>query len=527
MSTQETTTQVVKNSAMISAYSALGFASALLIDILIAARFGLSQQTDAFFVAFTIPQLIASILLVAFSVVLVPLLSKVIIEEGKPSLWRISSNMANLSLLGLGALGVIGSLSAPLLIRILGAGLDRAAQELAISLSTWLFLMVIPLGAVEVFKATLNSLRIFAFPAATVLMRNSVTLLTVVLLSRSLGISALVVGYVLGAWFQLFFLGLALLTRGFRYHFVFEWREPRTAEALRNLRHPVAGAILGQSNILIERFLASFLPVGLVSALVYARRILRAVDYIFIGSISTAFLPRLSTQTAQNRLVPFRQSLVLAVKLTVFVSMPVAIGIMTLSERTVTVLFQRGAFDQSAVNSTAMLLTLYVIGIPAIAILQILNASYYALGDTKTPFYSRLVMLGLYGLLAFLLFYLLQASGLALALTLSRVITALVITWLLNRQLGFLDSDLIAFAAKISVASALMGGVLLGLQAIDIRELQGLGSLFSQVFWLAIAVAIGVGVYILLLLLLRVPEVRRMTELIRVSSNRVRFKPRS
>ena len=77
----ESTTQIVKNSALISIFNVLGFVSALLIDMILAARFGLGQDLDAFFIAITIPKLVGSILLVVFNVVLVPIFSRAIIPS--------------------------------------------------------------------------------------------------------------------------------------------------------------------------------------------------------------------------------------------------------------------------------------------------------------------------------------------------------------------------------------------------------------------------------------------------------------
>jgi putative peptidoglycan lipid II flippase len=503
--------RIVKDSAVISGFSALGFASALMVDIIIAARFGLGRETDAFFVAFTVPQLVASILLVAANVALVPVFAEIQVKEGKAQLWHVSSNLMNLSLVGGAALGLVGCLGAPLLIQVLGAGLDKQTQALATSLSAIVFLMVIPLGGIEVFRAVLNSLGSFGAPAGAALIRNLGTALAVVLLGRDLGIHSLALGYVGATWLQFVCLGGILTAKGFRYRLVLDRREVWVVKALHQIRPPVMGAMLGQSNILLERFLASFLSPGIVSALVYARRILRAADDIFLGSISTALLPRLSTLFVQSQTSGFRRSLSLGIKLATIISFPVAVGIISLNVPLVQLLFQRGAFDQETAHMTARLLALYIMGIPPVALSQILISSYYASGDTRTPFHIRVVMLILNIGLDIALFLMFDSIGLPLALSLTRMIILVLVVWLLRSRLQPLSSELISFVVKVGLASAIMGLLVFWLYGTVLQHLGG-SSTFALALRLLTSAATGSVVYVALLLALRVEEMGQMIQ---------------
>lgn len=506
------TGQVVRSSAIISVLNALGFASALLIDVIVAFRFGLGKDTDAFFVAFAVPQLIGTILMVSTRVSLVPVFTRVFLEEGQANLWRLTSNLVNLSLVGSVALAALGSLSAPWIILVLGAGLDDGTRQLASALSSLVFAMVVPLGPVEILKATLNSLQSFAVPAATLSVRNIITFIIVALLSPSLGIRALALAYVVAAWAQFVFVGAALMVRGFKYRLLLQWHEPGTVQALRQMRYPLAGAAIGQSNVLLERFFASFLSVGMVSALVYARRILRAVDSIFLTSISTVFLPHLSAQFTRHKRSEFRRLLILALKLALFLSVPVTVGTVVLSAPTVNLLFRRGAFDQDAVQATATLLSIYIIGVTPMAVLRILNAAYYAVGDTRTPFWALVASLVLTSVLDLVLFFVLGAAGLALALGLARAAITVSLFWLLHRKIGIWSSELGVFLKKVGLACAITGGVMFGLQR---TVLENSGGLFGAAISLIIGIAVGAGVYGSLLLLLRVPEAQQVVRRVR------------
>lgn len=446
--------QLIKNSTTISSLNILGFATALLIDILIAARFGLGQETDAFFIAFAIPQFLMAIFLVTFNVVLVPEFAQIFLKEGRSILWQISSNMLNLSLLFLFIISVVGSLGSSLWIRVLGAGLNNVTQNLAISLSRYIFLMVLPLGAIEVLKATLNSQKLFTAPAATSLVRNSVVFVTAFFSIPIYGIYALVIAYVLGTWLQLIFLLIVLWRTGFRYCFIWSWRNALIVNILRQFRHPFLSSTLMQSSLIFERFFVSFLPVGLVSALVFARRLMRAVDAIFIGSISTALLPDMSANATTNKLSELKRLLILGIKLTLIITIPATIIIAGLREPIVKLLFQRGAFDQQATEATALLLNIYILSIPFKALIQMSISSYYAVNNTKTPFKILLVMITTTIFLQAIFSFTWGAQGLAAAETLSRVFVAILVVLLIHRHLTIIEKPIIIFIIKLMIAAS-------------------------------------------------------------------------
>jgi putative peptidoglycan lipid II flippase len=514
---QESQGSAIKNSGLISALNAIGFASALLVDIVIAARFGLSHITDAFFIAYTIPSLIISILLVSFTAVLVPLFTRVTLVEGKSRLWNTSSNMVNLSMVIFAVIGVAGILLSPVLIQVLGAGLDQETQQLAASLSKVLFLMIIPIGAIEVLKSLLNSLREFAFPAATILILNVTAFTFLLLLSPRWGIFSLAIGYAVGIWVQLVILVIVALIKGFRYKPSIPWKDPRVKEAIELLKFPIAGAVLGQSNILLERFLASFLPVGVITALGYARRVMSAVNRIFLASISTAFLPRLSAQFTRNEINEYKKSISLALQLAIFLSFPITAGIIGLSILIIGLLFGRGAFDYSDTLITAQLLSIYMLSIPPGAISRILNTSFYSIGDTRTPFINRLLILVVNIIADVILYYFFGAMGLAFGLAIAWTIGAVAIARKLNQKINFITQELVTFGIKIGAASLIMGtGVYFLWNLIFTFNPEIFENIVRTALWTLLIVAIGAGFFLLLAVLLRVQELNRFFRVVRM-----------
>ncbi|MBK7896492.1 MAG: murein biosynthesis integral membrane protein MurJ [Anaerolineaceae bacterium] len=509
---QKNISYVISSAGKISFISGLGFISALMVDIIIVSRFGISQETDALFIAITLPQFISSICLVVINVVLVPLFAKVWIEQGKNNVWYLTNNLINAGFMLFIPISIIGILGSPITISILGAGLTQSTKSLAIDLSRILFLTVIPVGAIEVVKASLNASNSFAFPAAISLIKNFSVILTI-LLAPLLEIHTVAIGYVIAAFAQLVFIMTSLFIRGFRYKLSFSIEDRVTQMALHQMRHPLAGALMGQGNVLIERFLASFLPFGVVSTIGYAKQILRAVDNIFVGSVTTAFLPYLSSQSINNDIINYKRTLITSIKILILLSFSVSALIIGLSESIVRLLFERAAFRADDTLTLAFFLSIYLISIPAWAVFQALQTAFYSIGDTKRPFLFRLASFVLNLILNFFLFFIFRAPGLALALTLSRTAITLLSAWILNRRIQIIDTSLISFFARVALASLLLVTVLLILE--EQFKFSYSVPLVASILDIFFKSAIGLFVFALSLLALRIKEVVKLFQFIK------------
>jgi len=501
----------IKNSVVISAFKTLGYASTLMIDMAIAARFGLSAETDAFFIAFTLPRLVTSILMIGASSVLIPVFTKVGIHDGIDRLWRLSSNLANIALLTMAVLGLSGVLLSPLLMMGFGIALEPSIRNMAVSMSALLFLTVMPAGATEVFTALLNSQHSFGVPEAVLLARNLLTLFLVLLLSPRYGIYAVVIGYVVAEGAQMLLLGAVLtILKGYRYRFILDFRDEHTRLVLRQLRYPTAGAALNQSYLVIERFISSFLPSGTVSALAYARRLVTALSSTFATSVSTAFLPRLSAQYMPENLGDFRRSVGLALKMALFITVPVALGAASLSVPLVELLYGRGKVDAYSVQLTAVLFGIFVAAIPFGSVVSILRSAYFSANDTKTPFVFGVFTLVTSVILGVTLTPFFGATGLALGYSLSAAATSTVLLWRLMRDIEYRAPDLALFTLKVVSAGGMMALVAYGVAHFRTPhwEPRLLTSMFASV-------TLGAAVYVIALLGLRTEEMAQITHAIK------------
>jgi putative peptidoglycan lipid II flippase len=192
-------------------------------------------------------------------------------------------------------------------------------------------------------------------------------------------------------------------------------------------------------------------------------------------------------------------------------------GTMVLGLPVVRLIFQRGAFDQSATRATATYLILYVLSLPASALIQMLLAGFYARHDTVTPFYILVSLLALTFVFDVGLFFVLQAQGLALGLSLAKLLGAVLGFYLLNRSVGSFAQGLGRFVAKVLGASLAMAAAAAAAAFLvqRIADPLSLGSQGIAVLQLLIGGLTGIAVYALGAFVLRIPKVIEMVHLVK------------
>jgi putative peptidoglycan lipid II flippase len=497
---------VLRDSMVISGFNALGVAGALLVDVALAAKYGLGTNTDALFLALTIPQLLTTVLGSATNPVVVPLLSRIRVESGEKECWQLFSNLINLSAISLAVIALAGTIGSGLLISLSAPGLSSESQQISISLSRILFAIVALAGLSEVMKAMLNSYRRFAVPAAAYSAQYIVVFVGIVLAPLTLGIRAVAISYVAGYVVQVLVLSGALVALGGRYYPLMHPRHPAVKEAGRLFAPLVMSQMVGQSNIWLERLLASFLPPGSVSALVYARRVLRALTLALVNSVSNALLPRFSELASRASLGEMRRSVSLGLKLTLGICLPVAAGVMVTSVPLMTLLFRRGAFGAEAVSIAATTLVFYMPGLPLMAMWQTQVAPFYAMKDTKTPVLIITMSLAILAALQLVLMRVAGLYGLALALSLSRVTSVAAAHPLLRRKIGAFNGNLARYTVKTAIAALAMAAAVL-VSTRFVGSQLALSRTIESLVILVVAGIVGSSVYFGTLILLRVREV--------------------
>ncbi len=466
--------RIARAAGLISGLTLASRVTGLLRDAVVGYFFGAGPAADAFFVAFRLPNLLRRFVGEgAMSVAFVPVFAawrqNAPPAEAERALRAVATGFGVL-LVGLTLLGV---LLAPGWLALLAPGFAAEPEAAAhtVTLARWLFLYLPLICLVAVYGAWLNVGRHFLAPAVSPVLLNLAIIAAAALLSRRLGIEALVIGVLAGGALQVASQLLVLRASGVSAAPLWAPGHPALRRALRLLAPAALGAAMYQINVLLSTSLATLLPAGSVSALWYAGRLLEFPIGLVAVALGTAALPSFAEQAVRGAHAAMRESLGFALAVTNYVAMPAALGLLMLAEPITAVLFQRGAFTSLDVGRTASALQCYAIGLWALSVVRIVAPAFYALRDPRTPlraagaaFVVNLVAsLALVGPLADpqgsrlgAIVATLAASvevaplahdGLALAASLAVTLNAVLLLVPIHRRLGGID--LAGFAASL------------------------------------------------------------------------------
>ena len=460
-----------ENARVTKAAGIVGFATLLsrifgfLRDVIIAWHFGAGFGSDAFFVAFRIPNLLRRLFAEgSLSIAFVPVFTGYIKEWGTEEAFRFARSAIRLLSVLLALTAVAGILMSPIIVRLIAPGFVESPDKLnlTIMLTRLMFPYVFLICLVALCGGILNVLGHFAAPALAPVLLNIAMIGSVLLLSHrfTYPVVGLAVGVLIGGVLQLS-LQLPFLIRN-RFYF---WKKA-------NLFHPglkrvgklmlpaVFGAAVYQINILVGTLLASLLPEGSVSYLYYADRLVQFPLGIFAIAAATAVLPSLSRQAADKDFGSMKETFAYALNLVLFITIPAMIGLIVLREPIVALLFKRGAFDQDTTQMTAYALLWYAVGLWAFSAVRIVLSTFYALQDTVTPVKIASISIIANIIFGIVLMQWMAHGGLALATSLASMVNLAFLLRALKGKMGALNwRNISASACKTLVSSVIMGGV--------------------------------------------------------------------
>jgi putative peptidoglycan lipid II flippase len=511
MTPSRSTADLVKNSTTVSVLTMLGVVSTLLVDLAIAAYFGTQPQADAFFIASTIPNIIVGSLLVTVQVILVPIIVNMLHEHPAASAYSMASAVINVGTLLWLVIAAVAIGLAPLVMPLLAWGASDWVKAQAVVLSQALFLMLPFTWLAESLKAGLNAHYRFTLAAAMTLVGNLAALLIIGLTVGRVGIGSITLGYLTRTIVPIPILLIAYRASGARYVLTLGQRYAATLRAAFRLFALRLGAILArESDTLLERFLASFLPSGSIAALAYAQRAAVGLESVLAGGVSVVIMPDLAHLSATQQKAEQQRLLTTSVKMLLLVTLPIVGMSIALSAPLTALLFGRGQFDAAAVQLTAALLSLYLIGLPFSALVRVIFTAFYAGRDARTPAVHMLIMLAVNTILLLVLFPALGIYTIPLAASLTYAVSLGRSFWLLQRNHLAL-SRMGGLLAKM-LAATLVASVV-AVQLYSLADPASLSTILNAL-WLAIAGGSAMLLYLVLLWGLGVAEIRRLTALV-------------
>jgi putative peptidoglycan lipid II flippase len=397
--------------------------------------FGASEATDAYMVAYTFPYFLQSVLGVALVTGVVPAISQYLVKEARDEAWSVTSSVMNfMALLFLGVT-VAGMLAADEVVRAMAPGFTEEQSLLAAHLARIMFPSLVFGGVGMVAGAALNAGFRFAAPAAAPAVANLMAILAVVGFGRRYFIYALAWGTLLG-FLASFLVQLPSLRKiGFTYRWHWRLRHPDVGRVLGQLPPVVLATSVNQICLATNRFLASGLPGGSITALDLANRVVNLPLAILATSLSTALFPNMSRQAARGDLPGLSQTAEKGLAALLVLLVPVSVVLMLLRYPVVRVLFERGVFDAGDTALTAAALGYFSVGLAGMGASLLLTRACYALGDAGIPTVGAITAIGANLLLSLPLRDWLGSGGLALANSLAAITNATVLLILVRRRL--------------------------------------------------------------------------------------------
>jgi putative peptidoglycan lipid II flippase len=424
-----------RNAFSTVASASFGIVTGILLDMLVVYFFGLSPETDAYYIAMTIPWALITVLMLQASRVVQPVLIAKRQSGGDPSGWEYLNLILTTGTMIIAAFCAIGALLSPLLMRI-QVDSNTGNINLAIRLSVFVFSILPLYFPIVVLRAALNSVDVFALPGAMKFFENVFRIFFVVLFWRNLGVLALVVGTLAGSVFQLLAFYFVLRRKGFRFKPVFGLKHPDMIQAYSLFGYQVAAQTGTVSVDVINNMLGSRLGEGSVSALRAAQRIIESFASLLPTSVILAAMPTVAASVARGDQEGTKGHLRRGFYLMLLVTLPVSIWLALLNRQLIGILFERGNFSTS---DTALVSTLLLLMIPYLLIgrfRSLFELPFFAEQNSRTPLLASLFESVVYVASTLLLIKFLNIYSLPVGRAIASLIGPCFLGYLLARRMG-------------------------------------------------------------------------------------------
>ena len=507
---------LMRSAATVSTLTLLSRISGLARDIIIARAFGASAMTDAFWVAFRIPNLLRRLFAEgAFSQAFIPILGEVKETHADTAAVRQTiDRVASALFIALSLITVLGIVGAPLVVLAIASGMSGEARADEFSAAVWMTRVMFPyivcMSLVAFASGVLNTWRKFAIPAFTPVLLNLSMIAASLLLSNHLAqpIYALAIGVMIGGVAQLSIQWLALSRLGLRPRLggnvAQTYKDPIVRRVMRQMVPATLGVSVAQISILINTNIATWLTPGSVTWLSFADRLMEFPTALIGVALGTVLLPSLSKAHASQSSDEYSRLLDWGLRLVLLLGLPAALAMILLADAMVATLFQYGAFSANDVYQTQTAVMAYAVGLIGLLMIKILAPGFYAKQDIKTPVKIAIVVLILTQLLNLVLVPVFAHAGLALAIALGATINAgALYVGLRRRGVYQAQSGWLVFLGRQAVALIVMGAFisLVG-SGVDWTE-QSMGG-WLRVLWLGATLGGGLATYVLTLWLMGV-----------------------
>lgn len=485
-------------------------------EMLIAGTFGRGIESDSFYAAFTIPDLMFYLLIGGtLSAAFIPIFTSYLANDKEEEGWVVASNFINIITISLLIFTVLGIIFTPQIIPLVAYNFKGEQLILTIKLARIMFTAVAFTCLAGLQVGILNSYQKFTASAIGPIVYNAGIILSLLILGKKYGIEGIAYGVVVSAIanFAMQFIGLSEKFKF--YKFILDPKQESLHKIVKLAIPTIIGLSVTQFNLIITQNIASGLGKGSITAFKYANIIMQLPVGIFAAGISTAIFPTLTRQIALNEIEEYKETFSLGIRTIFFITIPSAFGLGVLREPIIRLLFSSGLFSENDVKITAYALLFFSMGVVFWGGIQLITRGFYSIQNTSTPVKVGVVMIAvnLALNLIFLKYSKLGIGGLSFADSLTAALNMIILAIIFNKKIkGIHVKRVLKSVSLTTIAASVMGGaVYLAAEFIKFNIHSKLG----QIIQVSSLMTIGISVFGVLALLFKMEEAHYFTSVIK------------
>ena len=404
-------------------------------DLFLASQLGASTQTDIYFTAFRIPDLIYNLLILGtLSAAFIPIFTDYY-SKHKSEAWRIASSVLNLAILVMGGLCLIMLIFSGPLVKLIAPGFSADELQQTVTLTRIFLLSPLLFTISSVFSSTLISLKKFIWVNTAPLFYNAGIIIGIIFFWPMWGLTGIAMGVILGAVLHATIQLPQLISLGFRWQLIIDWHSQGLQRIIRLFLPRVLGLDISYVNLIIVSVVGSTLVSGTISAFNFANNIQAVPLGIFAFSTTLAVFPVLSEQFAKKQFNEFINTFNRAFVRILFFIIPLAVLMLLLRAHIVRLLLGYGACDWTCTITTFDALGILSISLVAQSLVPLLSRAFYARQNTKFPLFISLAAMTTNAILSYQLSFGLGIIGIALGFVIASILQLTLLMIYLHKHI--------------------------------------------------------------------------------------------
>lgn len=481
----------------------IGFAR----DMLIANNFGAGMYTDAYNLAVTIPETIFMLVGLAISTSFLPVLSNIKVKKGKDEMYSFANNVINILFIISILFFAVTSIFSKEIVMKIGNGLNAETTILAIRLTRITLINLLFMSINACFTALLQVNEDFVIPSILGLFFNLPMILYLIFF-KNYDIMGLTIANVIGNFMRVIVQVPSLVSHDYKYKFFVNLKDERIKEILILIIPVVIAAGANSLNMIVDKGIASSLDEGSISALGYAEKLIFFINSIITTSIASVAYPMMANARNEKKIDEFVELIKKSIIYLALILIPITVGVIIFREEIVSIIYERGEFNEYAVSLTSLALFGYSFGIFFTGMRDILNSTLFSMRKTKITTLNGVIGVVINIFLSIMLSKTMGISGVAIASSVAMFVTSILLFISITKlESNFIYNDLVVKMLKIIINSLLMGGVIVVFTKFVMISV-------PKIITVILGTIVGIIIYFILCSLFNIKEVQEIKGLI-------------